>query len=72
MRLPVWLRQPSLEERIAHELSEARANRLSASSQREYFLAMQSMYETRITRLEGEMANLLDESNIVHFIGEVK
>ena len=69
MKLPSFLRQPSLEERSAKELSDARISRLAASSQREYFVALQSMYEQRIIRLEQEMAFLLDDSNVVHVIG---
>lgn len=69
MTLPRIFRPISLEERIAKELDEARIARLAANSQREYFEALQVMYEKRIRRLEQEMADCLDDQPTVYVLG---
>ena len=69
MKFPRWLREPSLEERVAKELYEARVARLSAQSSLEYYAAALDMAEARILRLEQETLDLLDDPKTPHMIG---
>ena len=55
-----FLRSPSPLELATRELEDAQKNRLAATSQAEYYVAIENMYRDRIVRLTVDIQELLD------------